>query len=81
MSAINLEVASYWELLALHNVLMEAKFHTDPNKPEIQVSPHVKSLANKVFDALISSQISLNTLTRRSTPMTLVPSVLVTNKD
>ncbi len=51
---INLELADYWELLALHNVLMEAKFHDNPLKPEIQLSPHVQSLANKVFDTLIS---------------------------
>jgi len=50
---INLELSDYWELLALHNVLMEAKFHDNPLKPEIQLSPHVQSLANKVFDTLI----------------------------
>jgi hypothetical protein len=33
---------------------MEAKFHENPLKPEIQLSPHVQSLANKVFDTLIS---------------------------
>jgi len=51
---INLELSDYWELLALHNVLMEAKFHENPLKPEIQLSPHVQSLANKVFETLIS---------------------------
>ncbi len=51
---INLELSDYWELLALHNVLMEAKFHDNPFKPEIQLSPHVQSLANKVFETLIS---------------------------
>ncbi|QFT13079.1 hypothetical protein [Vibrio sp. THAF190c] len=53
---INIELSDYWELLALHNVLMEAKFHENPFKPEIQLSPHVKSLTDKVFEALINTE-------------------------
>ncbi|GMM90618.1 hypothetical protein [Vibrio fortis] len=53
---INIELSDYWELLALHNVLMEAKFNENPFKPEIQLSPHVKRLTDKVFEALINTE-------------------------
>ena len=39
-------------LLALHNVLMEAKFSEKPKKKEIISSPFVANLANKVCDIL-----------------------------
>ena len=52
---INIELSDYWELLALHNVLMEAKFHENPFNLGIQLSPHVKSLTDKVFEALINT--------------------------
>jgi hypothetical protein len=51
---LSLKLDDFWELLALHNLIMEAKFHDNPNKPEIQVSPYVSSIAEKVLEALIA---------------------------
>ncbi len=63
---MNLEISDYWELLALHNVLMEAKFHENPFKPEIQHSPYVQNIANKVFEALVNSEFTANGLDKAS---------------
>lgn len=43
----------YYRLLALHRVLMEAKFCEVPNDPVVAGSPLVAELANKVVDALV----------------------------
>ena len=43
------------ELLALWNVLAEAKFHDSPTKPEIQGSPYVASVSNRVYQLLIEN--------------------------
>jgi hypothetical protein len=41
------------ELLALHKVLMAAKFHPESNLPECQGNPLVASIANRVCETLI----------------------------
>lgn len=46
------------ELLALHRALMEAKFHPNPESREIQGSPFVARIAERVVDALIQNEIS-----------------------
>lgn len=49
---ISLEIEDEYELLALHNALMEAKVSEAPSKVEIVSSPYVARLANKVCDEL-----------------------------
>ena len=49
---IDLKVKDKYELLALHNALMEAKFNPEPRKPEIQISPFVADFMNQVVDEL-----------------------------
>lgn len=49
-------VEERFELLALHRVLMEAKFHPDPDSRDIAASPWVSKLAHRVLDALIESE-------------------------
>jgi hypothetical protein len=50
-------VTDYYELLALHRVVMEAKFSDDPNDRAIQGSPFVAAIANRVLEALIAMDI------------------------
>ena len=47
------QVTDYYELLALHRALMEAKFAEDPNDQDIQGSPLIANLANRVVETLI----------------------------
>ena len=51
-------VSDPMELLALHRALMEAKFHPNPEHREIQGSPFVARIAERVVDALIQYEIS-----------------------
>lgn len=46
------------ELLALHKVLMAAKFHPEPNLPECQGNPLVASIADRVCETLIEIERS-----------------------
>ncbi|BAZ04017.1 hypothetical protein [Calothrix sp. NIES-3974] len=50
-------INNYDELIALHRVVMEAKFSTDPNDPVIQGSPLVSTVANQVVEALIEMEV------------------------
>jgi hypothetical protein len=51
-------IDNYYELMALHRVIMEAKFSIDPNDLEIQRSPMVANIANQVVEALIDMEVS-----------------------
>lgn len=46
----------YYELLALHKALLEAKFHTDPDNEEISGSPLVANTCIQVRDLLLQSE-------------------------
>jgi hypothetical protein len=45
-------IGNYDELMALHRVIMEAKFCPDPNDLLIQGSPLVSAIANRVVEVL-----------------------------
>jgi len=47
-----LEISNYYELLALHKMVMEAKFHRDPDDHDIADSPIAARVACMVVDAL-----------------------------
>jgi hypothetical protein len=49
-------IDNYYELLALHRTIMEAKFSADPNDSCIQGSPFVAAVANRVVEALIEME-------------------------
>ena len=53
MSSMNIEIESYWELLALHKSLMAVKFDENLCLPEAKGSPFTASLAFKVFNELV----------------------------
>lgn len=52
---MNIEIESYYELLALHKTLMAVKFDEYSSLKDAQGSPLTASLAFKVFDLLVSS--------------------------
>ena len=52
---MNIEIDSYWELLALHKALMAVKFDTNSCLREAQGSPYTASLATKVFAQLLAA--------------------------
>ena len=49
-----LVVSSYYDLLALHRVILEAKFNSNPNDRDISASPIVSKIANDVVSNLIA---------------------------
>ena len=51
-------VSDHYELMALHRVIMEAKFAEDPNDPCIQGSPLVSAIADRVVESLIEMDIN-----------------------
>jgi hypothetical protein len=51
-----LELADYYELLALHRVLMEVKFSVDVQDRALLFSPLVATLSNKVVEEIIQLQ-------------------------
>jgi hypothetical protein len=59
-------IDNYYELMALHRVIMEAKFNVDPNDLEIQLSPMVAKIANQVVEVLIEMEVSKNGESSRS---------------
>ena len=48
----SIDFTSYYELLALHRALMEAKFHDTPNDPAVAGSPFVADVANRIVEIL-----------------------------
>lgn len=54
---INFKIGDYYELLALHKALLEAKFHQEPNNIEVCFSPIVAKLSNEIVDALTNFNI------------------------
>lgn len=52
---MNIEIDSYWELLALHKSLMAVKFDKNSCLKEAQGSPYTGSLAFKVFEQLVAA--------------------------
>ncbi len=56
MTEAHLKLADYYEIYALYRALIEAKFSSAPRDTDIQGSPFVASVANKVMDALIQKE-------------------------
>jgi hypothetical protein len=54
---MSLSIDNYDELMALHRVIMEAKFSLEPNDVVIQGSPLVSAVANQVIEALIEMEV------------------------
>jgi hypothetical protein len=54
---MSLSIDNYDELMALHRVIMEAKFSLEPNDAVIQGSPLVSAVANRVVGALIEIEV------------------------
>lgn len=52
------EVSDYYELLALHRALMEAKFTFFPNDREIAGSPFVAKISHQVVETLIQVELA-----------------------
>ena len=52
---MNLEFKEKWELLALHKVFMEAKYNESPENYDVQGSPIVEGLYERVFELLLST--------------------------
>jgi hypothetical protein len=50
---MNLHIENFYELNALWAAIMEAKFHDDPDKPEVQGSPLVSNVAERVLELMI----------------------------
>ncbi len=50
-------INNYNELMALHRVVMEAKFSLQPNDPGIQGSPLVSMIANQTIESLIEMEV------------------------
>ena len=50
---MNLHIENFYELNALWAAIMEAKFHDDPDKPEVQGSPFVSNVAERVLELMI----------------------------
>lgn len=48
------ELNNYYELLAVHRALLEAKFTLYPNDSDVTGSQFVADVANRVLDAIIS---------------------------
>lgn len=55
---MNFSINDYYELMALHRVIMEAKFSTDPSDSAIQGSPYVATIANQAIEVLIEIEVS-----------------------
>lgn len=49
-------VTDYYELLALHKIALEAKFHIDPDDRDIADSPIAATLANRIVEALQNAE-------------------------
>jgi hypothetical protein len=49
---MSLSIDDYDQLMALHRVMMEAKFTTDPNDFDIQGSPLVAAIAHQIVKSL-----------------------------
>lgn len=53
---MSLIINDYYELLALHKALIEAKFSIDPNNRDISGSPIIAKLFNRVIEELIVAE-------------------------
>ncbi len=50
-------VSDYYELLALHRALLEAKFCDEPNDFDVSASPIIASLHKKLLQSLIKLEV------------------------
>src|SRR5512133_3700048 len=50
------EVSEYYELLALHRAIMEAKFHPDPQNLDVPASPLLAAVCNRLLDSLVAAE-------------------------
>lgn len=51
-----MQIDDYYELLSLHKVILEAKFHPDPLNLDIAGSPFVARLAERTLAALVDAE-------------------------
>jgi hypothetical protein len=51
-------VSDYYELLALHRTIMEAKFHPDPDNLDIPASPLLARMSERLVEALMLAERS-----------------------
>ena len=49
---IKIEITDYYVMLNLHKALLEAKFHQNPDNPEVAFSPIVADFCNELVDNL-----------------------------
>jgi len=56
MTSSVFSVGGYYELLALHRALLEAKFCDEPNDNDVSGSPTVASLHRQLVDVLIEAE-------------------------
>jgi hypothetical protein len=52
-----LRIDDYYELLALHQALLEAKFHANPDNLDVQGSPFVARIAERTLAALVEMEL------------------------
>lgn len=45
--------SSYLDLLALHRIILEAKFCGSPSDPAVALSPRTATIANQVVDSIV----------------------------
>lgn len=57
MTSSKFIIGEYYELLALHRALLEAKFCEEPNDLDVSASPIVAMLHKKLLRSLISIEI------------------------
>jgi hypothetical protein len=50
---IMLEITNYYQLLALHRTIVEAKFNKNIKDTDIYTSPIISELANKIIEQII----------------------------
>lgn len=53
-----LVISDYYELLALHKALLEAKFHRDPDNSMVAGSPFIASISKRTVELLIEIDMS-----------------------
>jgi len=56
MTSSVFSVCDYYELLALHRALLEAKFCDEPNDNDVSGSPIVASLHRQLVEALVEAE-------------------------
>ncbi len=59
MTKAELKLSDYYDVYALHRALLEAKFTVTPRDADVQGSPYIARVANRVMDTLIQMERNL----------------------